>query len=375
MKVLVQAPLSPYSGYGNDGIGIVRALMRAGADVYVNPTSAQPPWPKDIIHLMGKRLTNKYDLLINHVDPAQLGVTLEARQAAHCVLGWTMWEYSSLDNMQYKDKRSLRKRLKDFDYLLGYDDVTESAFDPYWSKDHELDNCMALQGGFWPDQWPKSEVRDWFEEPFRFCMVGQLHERKDPWVAIAAFRNLKQKHGDDFKAELHLKTNVAGLHPQMEQWIPGIRIHYAVWEESLLKEFYDKCHVLLAPSRGEGKNMPALEFMSTGGTVIATDWGGHTQWLEDSYSYPLDYVLRSIDEKHPNCLNARASEQHLEELMWHCYTNRAECRIKGDLASKVIPATCSWDKVIERLFTRLEASSPGSDIYTLSRMMHGDRQS
>lgn len=353
MRVLVRTALNPYSGYGNDGLGILTALMNAGIDTYVEPTYVAPPLPAFIAPLLTKRLEAPFDLLIHHADPANLGISPEARRACKATVAWSMWEYSSLDNLP--GRSTLRKRLRDYDLVLGYDQVSTGAFAKYVST-----QAGTLQGGFWPDDWPVSTLRDWNSDRFGFCMVGQLGPRKDPFVAINAFKELKEEHPEEFApAELHLKTNIPGLHQAMEQWVPKLRVHYAVWPTDVLREFYHTQHVLLAPSRGEGKNVPALEFMATGGPVIATNWGGHTQWLSSSVGYPLNYDLRPIDEGHPHCRNARADVAHLKALMLTAFRDRAEARRKGEFAAKLIPDMCSWDAVLRRLFDRLADTVPG----------------
>ena len=82
MRILCKLPLNPFSGYGTDGIGIVRALLGAGCDVYLDPTFVSPPLPPDVAELLTKRLEAPFDLLIHHVDPAQMGLSPEARRAA-----------------------------------------------------------------------------------------------------------------------------------------------------------------------------------------------------------------------------------------------------------------------------------------------------
>jgi glycosyltransferase involved in cell wall biosynthesis len=320
-----------------------------------------PPLPADIAMLFTKRLDGPFDLTIQHVDPAQLEISPEARRAANIVIGWTMWEYTSLDNAP--KRRGLTKRLSAFDAVFGYDTVTTTALKPYAGKT----KLGVLQGGFWPDEWGYLE-RDWHEPRFGFCMVGQLHQRKDPFVAIEAFRELKMQYPEEFgPAELHLKTNVPGLHSKLEEYVPGLRIHYAVWPVDTLRRFYADMHCLLAPSRGEGKNLPALEFLSTGGAVIATNWGGHAQWLSGAYAYPLDYTMAPIDGGHPRCMNARANKNHLKALMLHVFRERAEAARKGEAAARIIPQMCHWDTVIERLFMKISELVPGRGEVLLDR--------
>lgn len=348
LKILLKSPLSVYSGYGNDGIGLARALIRSGADVYLQPTHVDAPLPPDVLSLLSKRLEAPFDLMIHHVDPGQFGILPEERRACKVTIGWTMWEYTSLDNLKGRSK--LRRALKNYDLILGYDEVTKQCFDPYVNK--LKTSTGVLQGGFLPENWPKVE-RDWFGNRFGFAMCGVLSERKDPFVTIMAFKELKEEYPEEFEpAELHLKTTAPGLHSAMEQWVPKLRVHYDSWPEDVLKEFYSMQHVLCAPSRGEGKNMPALEFQSTGGAVIATNWGGHTGWLSPEYAYPLNYKLMPLDDN-PKVSNARADKDHMKALMLETSRNRAETKRKADLAAEVIPQMMSWDSVVSRLFDKV----------------------
>ena len=370
MKVIVETPLSTFTGYGNDGIGLIQALQRWGADVFVNPKNVDPPLLPEIAVLLTRPLEKPFDLAIHHIDPMQMEMDPTKVLASKINVGWSMWEFSTVDNM--KGKADFGKRTRFYDALIGYDNVTVEAFRPRMMKHRTVEpvtmpdgresgrivktnedvKLLALQGGYWPETWEKVE-RDWFGDRFGFCMVGQLHERKEPFLAIEAFGELKQDGGFD-GAELHLKTQVPGLLQAMESVYPKLRVYYEHWPVAKLKQFYASQHVLLAPSRGEGKNMPALEMMSTGGTVIATNWGGHTQWIDDSIAYPIDYTLAPISGKYPNCMNARASKEHLKQLMWDAYSNRAGAKMRGDRAAKHIPQMCSWDAVVERLFLQLK---------------------
>lgn len=367
MKVLLRVPLSPYLGYGNDGIGLARAFMRWGADVYLDPVNVQAPLPLDVARLLTKSLEPPFDLTIVHLDPGALSLMEEQKQASKLAIAWTMWEYSNFSNLP--GRSNLKKNLQHFDAAVGYDDVTVKCFEPYFKKP-----ILTVQGGFWPEDWPVAE-RDWYSDRWGFAMVGQLHMRKDPFVAIQAFQELKNDPKVEFEgAELHLKTQVPGLHRAMEQVIPKLRIHYAMWSNEILYQFYASQHVLLAPSRGEGKNMPALEMQSTGGTVIATNWGGHTQWLNPAYNYPLDYTLHPSDDAGSKALNARASVAHMKELMLHSYQNREEVRRKAELASQIIPKLCSWDAVIERLLLQLKDKVDGGEaLWTRAQMCRQDR--
>lgn len=357
LKVLINAPLSRYSGYGSDGIDMVDALIRKGIDVYLQPTGVQAPLPQSVANILTKNLTAPFDVIINHVDPMVLGSSPEQVQASDIRVAWSMWEFTTLDNM--KRRSSLRKRLKDFNLFFGYSDVSVEAFRPYTPKNVTL---ATLQGGYKAELWPYVE-RDWDSPRFSFIMNGQLTERKGVWCAIAAFQELKDQYPEEFEpAEFHLHNTVPTIPDIIENAIPKLRLHYRTFDDKEMHDFYQSGHVLLAPSRGEGKNLPALEMLSTGGSVIYTDWGGHQNWGSDHYAYPLKHTLTPLDaiRVSPNCLWADPDKDHLKEIMLHCFRNRAEVKAKGVAGSNTIPRMCSWDRVMDDFFRRLGELVPGS---------------
>ncbi len=349
MRIALKGPFSPYSGYGSDLIGLTLAAVEAGHDVLLIPTCVQPPIPAIVASLLTKPLAAPFDFLINHTDPSALEVTSPERYAANLIVGHTMWEYTDLDNMRGYSK--VRKATKDYDCIFAYDAVTQEALQPRVSVP-----VPVLQGGYTAADWPKSKERDWFG-PLRFCMVGALSQRKDPFVALEAFRELKEEKPEFAEAQLYMKNNIASLHPGIEEWIPGVKIITETWSQAKLLDFMNICHVLLAPSRGEGKNMPALQMLSTGGTVIATNWGGHTGWLTSSIGYPLDFQLAQV-QPGKKAQNARASKEHLKELMWKIFNNRFEARERGELAARTIPAMCDWSTVLANMLLQLRDIGP-----------------
>lgn len=375
LRVLIKSPFSEYSGYGRDGYGLARALHRWGCDVYLQPTWLDTPVPRDLLPLFAKELRAPFDLLINHWDPSHLFITPEARQCARVAVAWTMWEFAGGPGKDGRGvaglvphceaRSTLRRRLRWFDLVLGYDPVSLEAIEPYIpAKVHR----GVLQGGYDSGEWKKAE-RDWFSERFGFIMHGQLNDRKQPWTAIEAFQALKFEKGADFEgATLALHTSAPGkLWPELNEPFKAtkIRVFVDAFDRATLDDFYEAGHCLLAPSRGEGKNLPALEMMTTGGVVAGTNFGGHAMWMNADYAYPLDYDLKPTFEDKPwGAHDARVSVEHLKEVIWHIYTHRAEAKQKGELASRLIPQMCDWSVVAESLFRRIgdQVAGPGPEV-------------
>lgn len=398
LRVIVKSPFSGYSGYGNDGFGLLRALHQWGCDVYPQPTHVDVPVPHDLLPLFGKTLRPPFDLLINHWAPGYLSITREARLACRVAVAWTMWEFSPPDPEAIRpcpahrkelgaqamgvagcpDCRppvmsgltgfehskaamasSLRSRLRWYDMVLGYDEVSAQALAPYTPQTKV--HLGVLQGGYDSSDW-KPSPRDWHDPNFGFMMHGQLGSRKAPWVAIQAFQKLKfEKPGaypDGFdEARLGLHTNAPGhIFPELN--VPfeksRIRVYCDSFDRATLQDFYSAHHVLLAPSRGEGKNLPALEAATTGAVPCASRYGGHMQWAQDAWAYLLDGTLEPTFGNKPwAARDFRVTADHLADVLWHIWTHRGEARQKAELAQEMVPKLCDWQAVTEALFRRI----------------------
>jgi glycosyltransferase involved in cell wall biosynthesis len=338
VKIGVVGAFNVYSGYGMDSIGLALALGRAGHDVYPLPTNISLGLPRELAMMLCKVDPHALDVTIVHEPPSQLRPRETIRAISRTVIGWTMWEQTVLDPADMHDRTDV---LQDLDMVLAYDPVSRDAIQTY----DPSARIEVLQGGVDADPLPYHH-RDW-HGTFRFGMLGELHTRKDPFVAIEAFHELRQA-GELADAELVLKTTKPGLHPAIEQAYPGVRVIADVWSRAQVVEFLHQTHVLLGPSRGEGKNLPALEAQLTGAVAICTAWGGHTVWQHPEYSPMLEYTLEPISPGSKS-QRARASKEHLKQLMLQRYDDREGTRRMGEIASRTIRAQCSWTSVVKRL--------------------------
>jgi len=368
VRVLYRSSLNPFTGYGTDGIGMAQGLVENGVDVMLQPFTLTAPIPQVVANLLTKTVEPPFDLYLIHHDPPHLEVT---NVGADIKVGWTMWEYTTMDLVREEQVDEMCRHLESLDALVSYEDLCYNAMELFMDENGiNKPKHVICQGGYrsedWPEPSPAEDMRKWGpDDPFRFCMVGQLGPRKNPFVAINAFCNLHKKYPKEFAgAELHLKTNHAGLHPNLESWAPGLFVHYAFWPPDLLRKFYYSMNVLLAPSWGEGKNMPALEMLSTGGTVIATNWAGHKSWMDTAYAYPLnDFELVPTQDLKTlqwfeRCLHADQSQQELEEVMMYTFRNREEAREKGQQASAILPMSQSWDHQVRLMLEKVTAALP-----------------
>lgn len=355
-RVLFKTPINPGSGYGKDGMLLAEQLYNMGADLHLEPLNVAVPLSEIVAALLTKERPTHFEVALNHEYPGEMGFPPRIRQHADKVVGWTMYEFLGF-GPDHEMTIELRERLSVFDLVLVYDEVSRSAFLEYMDEPERL---QVLQGGFDADFWrPKGDEvgsRNW-DGTFIYVMNGTMNRRKNPYAAISAFKQLCDELGDDFDAELHLKTTSMVFPPQLTEWCPRIKIHYDFWQPAELKKFYLKAHCLLAPSWGEGKNLPALEAQATGCPTIVSKFGGHMQWASEDWAYLVDGPIVEHAEGQGSI---RVDEDVLKEKMLHVYNNRIEARLKGELASKVIPAQCDWSVVVERLKFLIDGIEPRS---------------
>lgn len=334
---LLKTPLVANTGYGNDGFALARAFHEVGLDVRLAPTSVVPPVPMGAASLLVKALDVDFDYLIHHVPPFDLGLSDGEKRLPARKIAWSMWEFTTYPD----DAGDFVDRLEGYDLFLAYDEVSAQAFSPYCEKAGV--EIKILQGGIWCDEWAfDPRQRDW-SGTFRFGIVGQLGPRKNPWAAIAAFREVHEEFPD---TELHLKTTVRALHPAIAETNPGVFIHYAVWSQQRLKEFYKTLHTYVAPSWGEGKNLPALEAQLMGIPAIYSDFGGHRQWGSSETGWPVSGVLA---EHVLGQASMRVDHDALVAAMKEAVRDRARTRMKGEQAAQLIPSMCDWTNVVKRL--------------------------
>lgn len=343
-RTLLSTSLSPWTGYGNDGLALSLALSEGKHEVALLPRHVSTPLPAKVAALLTRAVEGPYDMLLDHVDPGASGMSHIPRDVARHKALWSMWEFRGLAPDLIED--GVAKRLQTYDTVVCYDEVTREAFQPHLRDDQRV---LIQQGGYDASLWdPEGEIRalrSW-GGTFRFAMLGALNDRKNPWAAIKAFSLLKERHGDAFDAELHLKTVHRSLHPGIEDRYPGVKIHYETWSLAQVQAFYALCHVYVAPSWGEGKNLPAIEAQATGMACLATNFGGHAQWMPHTGAFDIPFVEA---EHVPGMASARADVEGLADRMWSLYSDRSRAREQGALAARTLPSLMDWSVVVRRL--------------------------
>jgi len=116
---------------------------------------------------------------------------------------------------------------------------------------------------------------------------------------------------------------------------------------------YRSCHCFVLPSRGEGAGLPFLEAGSLGMPVIATGWGGQTDFLSPENSFPVDYSLTPVPaQRHcpyyqPDQLWARPDLYDLRRKMRWVVENRNISLERGRRLRELVLGNYTWERAAQ----------------------------
>lgn len=339
MRVCVRGDLDPYEG---DLIGLIQTLLKRGAEVHVEPLRVAIPLPAEIAVLLAQQPLDAYDLVVHLTEPEQLGIRPQEKTDAVSVAWTAMHDFGEV-------------YLDEYDLIVGYDVLsTERLSRDYTKKAH-----ATVHAGYRVKDWPAA-TRDWDNGLSFWVSADELLH----WSAVSAFTALRAEYPEDFDdVELHIRgqENLAPKPP-----LAGVQYHDGYWSQDVVADFYAEQHVMIVPPRTGSQSTPVLQFLSTGGTVIASRGGGSSQWLSSGIGYPIDDGMQAI---FPGDHDNRDRLDELKAAMLHVVRNRGEAHRRGEQAANLIPDMCGWDKVLDRLFDRIAEAVPGRG----QRLLHTAR--
>lgn len=139
-------------------------------------------------------------------------------------------------------------------------------------------------------------------KPYTFITIADRKMRKGYYSVLEAFN---RAFGDDPNYLLLLKAREGTLGYRLSN--PNIKIVSRDMTEKQLARLYCSAHCMVLASYGEGFGLPNREFAATGGTVLATNWGGTADhiglWgvpidcqMQPAWEYEKDPTLRGLGQ-------------------------------------------------------------------------------
>lgn len=232
--------------------------------------------------------------------------------------------------------------------------VTSSNFCAEAMRKHGLSPAVVPEGAdpvkFQDQHVPRTK--------FRFVMMGEWNPRKNIQRTVRAFAKTFHRNKDvELLVKAHLPPNISG--PDVEGVLRAINKEQAqvlvalgtMRDDAIGPEVYNQTNVFLATSHGEGFNRPALEAMFCSLPVIATGWGGQTDFINDKNGWLLPYELVDVvpfGDYAPGMKWAQPDEKALMDTMRYCVDNPDEVKRRGAQAAKV-RETHTWEACVDKL--------------------------
>jgi glycosyltransferase involved in cell wall biosynthesis len=195
---------------------------------------------------------------------------------------------------------------------------------------------------------------------FTFHMMSVM-ERKNPLGLIRAFRAAFR---EEDKVSLVLKTSFGDRHPAELQKLrnaaagANITVIDQVFSPDEVLSLMNACDAYVSLHRSEGLGLTMAEAMLMGKPVIATNFSGNVDFMDDSNSLLVPHELVKLGKPIPpydaDLEWAEPSVEHAARLMRRVYDDQAWAREIGARAKASAEANLSLEAAGLRIRARLE---------------------
>lgn len=237
--------------------------------------------------------------------------------------------FINADQMYYHyNKNNLKRAWFRNRYNIGYWHWELSEFPVYWNRSFTLVNeiwvpskftfqsiskntskpVVIMPHGILVD-FPANLNRKHFglpENRFLFFTMYDIHStsaRKNPNGVIEAFKKAFKK--DEGQVGLFLKVNNSNHYPKelahLKQEIDDYE-NISVWDKVLSRQelngLMNEMDSYVSLHRAEGFGLPIAEAMSLGKPVIATNWSGNVDFMNENNACLVDFTVERIEENY-----------------------------------------------------------------------------
>lgn len=353
MRVLWRGYCYGTSGYASAGRGLLLALRDLGVQIQLQPVS---PGHRNS-NLMTRHLRELQEMEAPFKSPAPIAVQHVVPHKFQFLADWnvgvTYWETTRIP----KEWVEICNRM---DHIVLFSQVNLAAFQdsgvttPIDVIPSGVDTTFASG----ERQTPLNPIVS--KDVFIFLSISEWVPRKGFDLLIRAYLEEFSKKDDVI---LFIKTKLRNQTAQILKDVedlkctvsrvdkPTIIVHVDPLSQEQLKWLYHLGDAYVLASRGEGVGLTYLEAGVMGLPVIATGWGGHTEYLNQDNSYLLDYRMLPAHPSQvcpwyaPDQLWAEPDFDHLRQLMRHVYNNKPEAARKASLLQSNTLSNHNWNEI------------------------------
>jgi glycosyltransferase involved in cell wall biosynthesis len=238
---------------------------------------------------------------------------------------------------------------------------------------------------------PSNEITSFEElnqipEKFAYLFVGHWmngnlgHDRKNVGLLVKAFYETFKNKKNSPALILKTSVGVSSYSSRDEildrilqirktvnsKVLPNIYILNGEFDNTEMNMLYNHPRVkaMVSLTKGEGFGRPLLEFSLSGKPVIATNWSGHTDFLNPEFCGLINGELENIHETAANqwlIKEAQWFKPHNNEiatLLLDVFKNYKDYKVKGKRQAFYAKTNFSYDKMKEKVSELLEKNIP-----------------
>lgn len=196
--------------------------------------------------------------------------------------------------------------------------------------------------------------------PFRFLHVSSCFPRKGAELLVDSYLDAFEGNSE---VSLVIKT-FPNPHNRIKSYVedalqnqpnsPEIVVIEEDLADEQLKGLYERCHVLVAPSKAEGFGLPLAEAFLSGLPVITTGWGGQLDFCTAENAWFVDFQFEYADTHFElfDSVWAEPLQNSLVEAMKHAYNCTPEERSRrAQNGRDSLLNNFTWRAVAARLVT------------------------
>jgi glycosyltransferase involved in cell wall biosynthesis len=356
--VFWNSPVFEYGGYASLARTVIPLINREKVDLQVSPIGSDPLF----IEQLGK-------------NPSEVSAWNELLgRKVESGVGIRFYVPASVDDVGFFSQ--FRDSMKNLDYFIGFTMLEVDSIPASWVRECNSMNEVWVPSSFCARVFESSGV-----EPekikvipigvdtkkyspsriplleksstFRFLSIFQWNNRKGWDALLAAYLRAFSKdddveliiraYPDRFKEPPIRDRIIAELarHGFRVETAPKITVIEDFVSDQDIPRLYTSADCFVLPTRGEGLGLPFLEAMASGIPVIATGWGGHTDFLNSENSFVVEVDSFSLVDEHHRRENphyrygmrwAEPSVNHCAELMRSVFDDREEAKKRAEKA-------------------------------------------
>jgi glycosyltransferase involved in cell wall biosynthesis len=130
-----------------------------------------------------------------------------------------------------------------------------------------------------------------------------IMERKNPIAGVNAFCKLIEDN--EYKNKVHLVVKISNKHADLDgmkhlsKILSSIDSTKVTLVDRVLRRFemlqlMNSCDALISLHKSEGFGLHLAEFMAMGKAILATNWSGNVDFMNESNSYPVHFKIEQI---------------------------------------------------------------------------------